>query len=93
MDLWTLFNRSAELGIFIDSTNTFVTGSTFLTLLIIVGILLLIASMFKMPETLYLIPLLPLFIIFSIADPGMKLILAIASVFLGYVVYSILPWK
>jgi hypothetical protein len=46
-----------------------------------------------MPETLYLIPLLPFFIILAVADPGMRILVGIASLIFAYVFYTIIPIK
>jgi hypothetical protein len=91
--VFDLFNRSLDFGRYLDVSTSSVTGSVFLSLLIVVLFLLLIASFFRMPEILYLVILLPLFLIFSVADPGMRFLVGIAALFFGYVLYTILPWK
>lgn len=93
MDITNLFNMSLEVGQFISNSNSNLTGSLSMTLLIILGVLLLIAGLFKLPETLYIIPILPVLIIFSIADPMMKIVLGIVSLMLAYVLFSSSPWR
>lgn len=93
VDVWTVFNQTGQFGLIIDSMTTHFTGSLYLTLLIILMVLLLITSFFHMPELLLLIPLIPIILVFSTLDPGMRIFVALISLFLGYVLYSILPWR
>ena len=68
MDVSLLFNSSLDFGRLIDATTSNVTGDLGITLLLIGLFLLLIAEIFKLPEVLYIVALIPIFIIFSAVD-------------------------
>ena len=91
VDIFAVFNQSGQFGLIIDSVTQHFTGSIFLTLLMMLIVLLVISMFFHMPEVLLVIPLIPLILIFSTVDSGMRIIVAILSLFFGYVLYSILP--
>lgn len=93
MDISQVFNSSLEMGSFLQASTEHVTGSWFVTLLFIVLILIVIAGIFKMPETLYIIPLLPILLIFSSVDIGFNIIMGILALFFGYIIYTIIPVK
>jgi hypothetical protein len=91
MEISLLFNSSLELGSWINASNTNLTGSLFMTLLLIFLALIMIAELFKLPEFLYLIPLLPVAVIFAVSDTGFRVILGLIAIFLGFAIYSIYP--
>ena len=91
LDFNTVFNSSLEVGKFIQSSNDNFTGSLFLTLLIIVAILILIAALFKMPETIYLIPIIPIFIVFSTISSGMQMFVGVICLIFAYVLFQLIP--
>jgi uncharacterized ion transporter superfamily protein YfcC len=93
IDVWTVFNQTGSFGIIIDSLTQHWTGSLHTTLIIILMCLLLVASFFHMPEILIIVPLIPVLLIFSTIDPGLQIVVALLSLFLGYILYSILPFR
>ena len=91
MDISQLFNQSLEMGKVFNGVTTDVTGSWTITFLLTILLFIMIAGFFKMPEVLYVIPIIPLVLLFSLVDPTMKIILGIISLFLAYVIYSLMP--
>lgn len=91
MDISQVFNMSLEFGHILSGVTTGVTGSMTLTFILIIAVFVIIAGFFHMPELLYIIPLIPILLMFSIVDPTMRIFLGVIAIFLGYMFYSILP--
>ena len=81
------FNSSLEIGGFLNTTTSNFTGSEFLTMLIIVLLLFMVAMLFHMPELLFAIIVAPLLVVFGLADPAFtsvsSLMLIVAGVMLA----------
>jgi hypothetical protein len=83
----TFFNSSLEIGSFLNTTTSNVTGSDFLTLLIMVLLFFMVGILFHMPELLFAIVIAPLLVTFGLVDPAFTsvstLMLIIAGVMLA----------
>ena len=77
LNVSSVFNSSGEVGSWISASNTNFTGSLTLSLIFVVGMLLLIAFMFKLPLLLGVLIIFPLVIISSTLSAGFSLILGV----------------
>lgn len=64
------FNSSLEIGSFLNTTTSNVTGSDFLTLLLTFLLFFTVAILFHMPEILFAIVIAPLLVTFGLVDPA-----------------------
>ena len=91
--MFQAFNQTGQFGLIIDSMTQHWTGSESMTLIIILMVLLLVASFYHMPEILVIIPLLPVLLVFSTIAPELQMIVGVLALFLGYILYTIFPWR
>jgi hypothetical protein len=89
MNLSGIFNSSLSTATFMNSMTSYFTGSDTITLLIILSMLLVIAFIFRMPEILMAVALLPIIIIFAFVDPTYWTILAIIVTIAGIGLFSL----
>lgn len=83
-----IFNSSGEVGSWISSSNTNFTGSLELSLFFILGMLLLVAFMFKMPILLGVLVIAPIVILFSTISVGMNLALGVFILIIALGIFS-----
>jgi hypothetical protein len=83
MNLTGIFNSTLSTGQFITAMTNNFTGSDFITLTILTVILLTIAFVFRMPEVLIVVALLPIMIIFSFISPDYWALLGIVITIVG----------
>lgn len=62
------FNTSLEIGGWLNTATTNVTGNMFITVVLVLLLLLCIVALFRIPILFFLILALPLFIIFGLWD-------------------------
>jgi hypothetical protein len=81
-----LFNVSLEIGSWIATATNDITGSVFLTLLILLVFLIAIAMLFRTPMLMVFVLLIPLLIVFSEYDTtgGFTTILALVVIVIGW---------
>lgn len=89
MNLSLMFNSSLSTGTLLTSMTNYFTGSETITLLIVSSCLLLIAFIFRMPEILMIVALLPIIIVFSFVNPDYWFVLGIVIVFAGIGLFSL----
>ena len=92
----TIFNSTGEVGRWITASNTNVTGSLFITILLIIGFFLLLMMLFKMPELFMALILFPFLIIVSVIDgigTEIKIIIGICVLIVGIGLYAFYPSK
>lgn len=93
VDVNTLFNSTGEVGSWLStSTNNF-TGSLELSLFVLFGFLLMVALLFKMPQLLYVVALLPVVVVFSVVSLSMASVLVIFILVLAVGLYALFPIK
>jgi hypothetical protein len=88
LNVSSVFNSSGEVGSWITASNTNFTGSLTLSLMLIIGMLLLVAFMFKMPLLLGVLIIFPLVTIFSTLSAGFSLILGTFILILALGLFS-----
>lgn len=88
LNISSVFNSSGEVGSWITASNTNFTGSLSLSLMMIIGMLLLIAFIFKMPLLLGVLIIFPLVTIFSTLSAGFNLILGVFILILALGLFS-----
>lgn len=96
LGLDTVFNSSGEVGSWISASTTNVTGSLFLTVLVMFALLILAMLLFRMPELLIGVILAPLTILLITVeglDQSMKLILGIIILVVALGAYAFYPSK
>lgn len=96
LEIDTVFNSSGEVGSWISASTTNVTGSLFLTVLVLFMFLLLAMLLFKMPELFIAIILAPLSIILlsvSGLEQSMRLIIGIIILVVALGAYAFYPSK
>ncbi len=83
--VFTEINQTGIIGTLINSATTNLTGSLYLTFLILfVGLLLMLLA-FRIPFEIGLIMVLPVLIMFSAFIAGFQLTLVLALLFVGIV--------
>ena len=91
-----VFNSTGDVGMWLNASTTNVTGSLFMSVLIIIGFFLLMMMLFKMPELLMGLVLMPLMIVFvtisEITTP-MKFIVGALILLIGFGLWSFYPTK
>jgi hypothetical protein len=96
MGIDQLFNSSGEIGRWLTASTTNVTGSLILTVFVMIMFLVLGMMLFKMPELLMALIIVPLMIVFitvgEIAVP-MRIILGVLILVIGLGLYSFYPSK
>ena len=91
-----LFNSSGEVGQWLSASNTYVTGSLFISFLLIIGFFLLLMMLFKMPELFMALILFPFLIIVSVIDgigTEIKIIIGVCVLIVGIGLYAFYPSK
>ena len=88
LNISSVFNSSGEVGSWITASNTNFTGSLSLSLMLIIGLLLLVAFMFKMPLLLGVLIIFPMVTIFSTISVSFNLILGTFILIVAFGLYS-----
>ena len=84
----TLFNSSLDIGSILSATTLNVTGSDTLTFLLVIVLFLLVAMLFKEPILLFGLLMIPLIIVFAIAEGWGSLFYTILTI-----IGIILAWQ
>lgn len=96
VDVSTLFNSTGEVGQWISNSTTNITGSLFLTVLLMLMFLVLMIILFRMPEFFVFLILMPLIIVLSgiteIAS-SMSVIIGLAILIIALGLYAMYPSK
>lgn len=79
----TLFNESSSFGMIYNAVNTNITGSVFLTLLLIVFAIILLFLAFRLPLEASAILVLPLLITFLAFESSLYTIGGVTLIYLG----------
>jgi hypothetical protein len=88
LNVSSVFNSSGEVGSWITASNTNFTGDLTLSLMMIIGLLLLVAFMFKMPMLLGVLVIFPLVNIFSTLSVGFNIVLGTFILIVAFGLYS-----
>jgi uncharacterized membrane protein YjjP (DUF1212 family) len=91
-----IFNSSGDVGQWLTASSTNVTGSLFISILLIIGFFLLLMMLFKMPEIFMALILFPFLIIVSVIDgigTEIKIIIGICVLVVGLGLYAFYPSK
>lgn len=92
----TLFNSTGEVGSWITASQTNVTGSLFLSIILILAFFFLMMLLFKMDLLLMALIIAPLAIVFSTigeVSQGMKLIVGAIILITALGLYAFYPSK
>lgn len=89
MNLSIFFNSSLDTGMFFSAMSSYFTGSDTMTILIVLALLLCVAFLFRMPEVLVVVALLPIFIVFSFVDPSYWPILGVLIIIAGSALFAL----
>lgn len=65
MNVSQIFNSSLEVGSWLSASDTNFTGSLTLSILVLLGFVLLVSAILKMPQLLLLIAVFPLIIVLT----------------------------
>ena len=91
-----VFNSTGDVSNWMTASNTFVTGSPFLTVIVLFTFLILMALLFKMPTMLVFVILTPLLLVFaSIGEfaASLNLIIGIVVLVIALGLYALYPSK
>lgn len=94
--LTEVFNSSGEVYGWISNSTTNMTGSVFLSVLIMIALFILAMLLFKMPELLIGLILFPLVLVLLAVgeiSTEMKIIVGILTLIIGLGVYAFYPSK
>lgn len=83
MNISAAFNSSLEIGQFIAASSSNFTGSDTITLIFVFLIFLVIGLLFKMPELVVAVLLIPVLILFGVLDPSFGLITFLVALFVA----------
>lgn len=89
MNLTLLFNSSLDFYRLFSQSSSWVTGSDTLTIFIFLAMLILVTLVFRMPEILIVVVLLPLTIVFAIADPWFRPVVGIMIIIAGMGLFAL----
>ena len=92
----SLFNSTGEVGTWLSSSSTNLTGSLFISVLIILAFFFLMMLLFKMPQLLMLIiifPLVTLLMGISEIASEMKIIVGVGILIIALGLYAFYPSK
>jgi len=88
MNISSAFNSTGEVGLWINQSTNYFTGSEVLTLLVLLGFLLLTAFILKLPLILTLLILFPLLLVLGVINIGFGALIAIAVIYIGIALFS-----
>lgn len=93
LDINSVFSSTDIFGTWIASVTSNFTGDQALTLGFILICLLLLISIFKMPDMLVIILLFPAIVLFSRIDVSFNLFVGLGIIFFAIVIWSLFPGK
>ena len=93
MPVIELFNSSLEAGQWISASTTNLTGDSFLTLLVMLIFLVLLAMIFRMPIFIVGLILFPILLIMATMSAGFSMVVGLVILIIGLAIFSMYPVK
>ena len=93
MNMSIFFNSSLDFSQFVSASTSNFTGSDSLSLLLVLGLLVLIGALMKMPLFLVVLAIFPVLVLFSVVEYSLFPIVGVVIGIIGISLFALSPIK